>query len=151
MRDVRHDVIFLTGVSNFDYFWKVFLVSIFGKFRKTFGPSKPLFSFGPVLTVDNFWLSTFDFPEISKISGKRMALVSKAIFCFSPVFFSNLRPPLLLSLSLSLSLSNNSSLLSCSSQVLLYSPLSLPLSNNSGLFSLSLFPDIILDHHHYLM
>ena len=51
--------------SNRGFKLRLFLVrifgKIFGKFCKTFGCSKPLFSFGPVSTVDNFWLSNFNF------------------------------------------------------------------------------------------
>ena len=55
--------IFLTGVSNFDYFWKVVLVSIFGKifgkFCKTFGPSEtPVFFWS---SFDRQQFLTFDF------------------------------------------------------------------------------------------
>ena len=70
---------FTTGVSNFDYFWKVFLVSIlgniFGKFCESFGRSKPLFYFGSLSAVKNFWLSTIGNSQKSKISGKRMGLL----------------------------------------------------------------------------
>ena len=42
----------------FDIFGIFCIFRSFGKFRKRFGSSKPLFYFGSLLAVDNFWLST---------------------------------------------------------------------------------------------
>ena len=46
-------VFFRTGVSN------LIFGKIFGNFREIFGHSKPLFYFGPVSDLNNFWLSRY--------------------------------------------------------------------------------------------
>ena len=72
---------FLTYTGTFWSFGK-----IFDLFLRKSKASKGRLSFGRLSTVDNFWLSTFDFPEISKISGKRMALGHCNAFRFDKIY-----------------------------------------------------------------
>ena len=62
--------------STFSTFSGIFrsFGKIFSIFLQNFWQSKVGIIFGRFLTVDNFWLSTFDFCEMLKISGKCTAL-----------------------------------------------------------------------------
>ena len=67
-------VYFLTGVLNFIF------GKIFGKFRKTFRRSKPLFSFGPVLTIESQTMLKYWESQKAKKIWQTHGLTFKSIY-----------------------------------------------------------------------